>query len=238
MKMDEGFSIVIPTYREAENLPELIERIAKVEFGDRPFEVLLVDDNSQDNTVECVERLRERFPWLRLLVRHAKRDLSQSIVEGFENALYPTLVTIDADLSHPPEKIPEMLQVLSEPAVEIVLGSRYVPGGSMDEIWPISRKIASRFAAWIARVLLAVNLKDPLSGFFAIRKSTLFAGDKLEIIGWKWGLEIMIKCRSKTIREVPIHFSQRKKGHSKLNFKIAMNYFLHVKRLAVYKILS
>lgn len=236
--MDEGFSIVIPTYLEVENIAILIERISKVDFAGRSFEVLIIDDNSNDGIVEVIERLTLQYPWLRLIVRTGKRDLSQSILEGFEKAHYPILISMDADLSHPPEKIPEMLQALNEPGVEIVLGSRYVPGGSMDEIWPLSRKIASRLAAWVAKVLLSIDLKDPLSGYIAIRKSTLQKGDKLEIIGWKWGLEMMIKCRCTQIREVPIHFSQRHKGDSKLNFKIALRYFSHVKRLAIYKMFS
>jgi dolichol-phosphate mannosyltransferase len=238
MKNEENFSIVIPTFQEAKNIPDLIDRISKVDFAGRTFEVLIIDDRSEDGSVEIVERLRAQYPWLRMIVREAKRDLSQSVIDGFHDAKYPILVTLDADLSHPPEKLPEILEALSQPGVEVVLGSRYVPGGSMDEVWPLSRKIVSRLAAWVARVLLGVRLKDPLSGLVAIRKNTLLAGDPLSIIGWKWGLEIMIKCHCKKVVEVPIHFSQRKYGSSKLNFKIAMNYFQHIKRLAIYKMLK
>jgi len=157
-------------------------------------------------------------------------------MDGFIAAKYENLITLDADLSHPPEKIPEMMQALMQPDVDIVLGSRYVPGGSMDDVWPLSRKIASRSSALLARMLLGIKLKDPLSGYFAIRKTTLFAADAFKFIGWKWGLEIMIKCKTKKIREVPIHFSQRKYGKSKLNFKIALSYFRHIKELFLYKL--
>lgn len=232
----EGFSLIIPTYCEVKNIPMLIERIATVNFGNRPFEVLLIDDNSNDGTVELVHGLQKKYPWLRLIVRQQARDLSYSVLEGFREARYPLLITIDADLSHPPEKIPEMLMALTQPGVDLVLGSRYVLGGSMDEIWPLSRKIASRLAAGLAQLILFNNIKDPLSGFVAIRKSTLFAGDSFDFIGWKWGLELMIKCHCKQIREVPIHFSQRQHGKSKLNMKTALLYFQHIQKLALYKI--
>lgn len=231
-----GFSIIIPTYHEAKNIQALIHRIAQVNFKNQLFEVLLVDDNSQDGTLEIVHQLQSLYSWVRILVRKSKRDLSQSVIDGFQHAQYPTLVTIDADLSHPPEKIPDMLNALAESNVDAVLGSRYVKGGSMDEVWPLTRKIASRVAALIAIFLLRINLKDPLSGFVAIQKKTLLAGDPLNVVGWKWGLEILIKCHCKKIREVPIHFSQRKQGYSKLTFKVILNYFLHVKRLLIYKL--
>lgn len=238
MLVNNGLSIIIPTYQEARNITLLIEKIAKIDFNNRPFEVLIVDDNSNDGIVNIVSDLREQYPWLRIIVRDAKRDLSQSIIDGFNDANYPILITLDADLSHPPEKILELLAALSEPDVEIALGSRYVKGGSMDDMWPLSRKIASRLSALVARLLLGIKLTDPLSGFFAIRKDTLNSGDTIKTIGWKWGLEIMIKCHCKNIREIPIHFAQRKHGVSKLNFVIAFNYFRHIQSLFLYKLLS
>jgi dolichol-phosphate mannosyltransferase len=234
MEFHNGFSIIIPTYHEAKNVLPMIDRIANVNFGSAPFEVVFMDDNSQDGIEDIVKNCREKYPWVRLIVRQAKKDLSQSVIDGFHAAKYPILLTLDADLSHPPEKIPEILTALED--ADVVLGSRYVPGGSMDEIWPLHRKIASRTAALIARILLNVNLKDPLSGLVAIRKKTLQEGDPLEIVGWKWGLELMIKCHCKNIKEVPIHFSQRRSGYSKLTTRIVLRYFQHVNRLIFYKL--
>lgn len=232
--MDKNFTIIIPSYREAANLKELVQRIASVNFGDRQFEVLLIDDNSNDGITETVQILAKDFPWLNILVRKDKRDLSQSVIKGFQNARYPILVTMDADLSHPPEKIPLLLELLDQPNVDIVIGSRYVPGGSVDEKWPLLRKLSSRMAALLARTVLTAKIKDPLSGFLAVRKSTFTAGAPLQPIGWKIGLELMVKCRCKNVREIPIHFSLRRHGKSKLNLKISMAYFCHLAALMKY----
>lgn len=233
----ENFSIIIPAYHEAENIPELARRISSVDFGKRTFEVLLIDDNSNDGTIETVSKLANQYPWLKVVVRQQKRDLSQSIIKGFQSANYPILVTMDADLSHPPEKIPLLLDILAKPNVDIVLGSRYIKGGSVDQKWPFIRKFISLAAAGMAKIVLCNNVKDPLSGFLAVKKSTFTNGDTLKPIGWKIGLELMVKCRCKNIREIPIHFSQRKLGKSKLNLKISLAYFQHVLQLIKYKVL-
>lgn len=234
-KPDTDFTIVIPTYCEANNIKALIERIAAIDFHDRQYEILVIDDNSQDGIVDIINELKLHYPWLRLIVRYQKPGLSESIVEGFIHASHAMIVIMDADLSHPPEKIPEMLSLLTDNEVDFVIGSRYVAGGSCDPRWSLRRKLTSRFAAFISRKLLSIKVKDPLSGFLAIRKKTLHAGDPLKPIGWKIGLEIMIKCRCKNIREVPIHFAQRNHGSSKLNLKTAIDYLKHVLSLCVYR---
>jgi dolichol-phosphate mannosyltransferase len=234
----ENFSIIIPTYYEAKNLPELAANIAAVNFGDRQFEVILADDDSQDGTPEVVQQLSVTYPWLKLMTRRKKRDLSLSILEGCQMAIYPVLITMDADLSHPPEKIIDMLTILADPAVDAVIGSRYMKGGSTDPSWPMTRVYTSKFGALIARALLVLPIKDPLSGFLAIRKKTLLRGGELKPIGWKVGLEIIIKCHCKNVREIPIHFSQRKHGQSKLTFKISFDYLHHVMILCWHKMFA
>lgn len=233
-----AFSVIIPTFQEAKNIPELAHLFSKVNFGAREFEVILVDDNSQDGTQEIVQDLAKEFPWLRLIVRKGPKGLSESVMEGFSHAKNPLCVVMDADLSHPPAKIPEMLALLSTPTVDLVIGSRYVKGGESDESWPINRKIFSRLAAFFARVLIGVPVKDPLSGFLALKKSTYQAGKKLQPIGWKIGLEIMVKCRCKNIQEVPIHFSERAHGVSKLSFKVVLEYVYHIISLMRFKLQS
>lgn len=232
----QDVSIIIPTLREASNVPALIQRLAQVDFGRRHFEVLLVDDNSQDGIEEVVKAEQARAPWLKLIVRKEKNDLSRSILAGFHAAAYPILVTMDADLSHPPEKIPIMLDILKQSQADLVIGSRYISGGSSDEQWSLYRKCISRLAAVVAQLLLLSRVKDPLSGFIAIRKSKCFSGAALTPIGWKLGLEIIIKSRCRVIREVPIHFSKRHHGASKLSWKTAFAYFQHVLALAHYRI--
>lgn len=234
------FSIIIPTYHEAQNIPKLAKQISQVNYGNRQFEVILVDDNSNDGTVDVVQELSQQYPWLKLIVRREKKCLSQSIITGYKSAKHPILITMDADLSHPPEKIPELLDAISNPKVDYVLGSRYIPGGSCDDIWPISRKLTSRLGALIANMLVLSNtrIKDPLSGFSAIRKKTFQTADTLQPIGWKIGLEIMMKCHCKNIVEIPIHFSQRQQGYSKLNLKISFDFLRHVNKLFWYKVFA
>jgi len=235
---DHNFSIVIPTFQEAKNISVLIKRIAAIDFGTRAFEVILSDDNSQDGTDEVVQLLTAQYPWLRLLKRRGEKDLSQSVIDGIRKTHYPICVTLDADLSHPPEKIPDMLAALEKPNIDLIIGSRYIKGGSSDELWPLSRLWLSRAAAMLARLLLAVPAKDPLSGFLVFRKKTFFSGAPLEPIGWKLGLEFIIKCRCKNITEIPIHFAERVAGTSKVNLAVGINYIKHLQRLIWFKLFA
>jgi len=236
MDVEDGFSIIIPTFNEVDNIPILAERIAATHFNQRPFEVILVDDNSQDGSAMLVEKLRTQYPWLSMLERKKKPDLSRSILDGMQAAKYPVCITMDADLSHPPQKIIEMLTTLAEPGVDAVFGSRYMPAGSIDESWSFLRKSISRGSALLARILLPFPMTDPLSGFMAIRKQTVFSGAALEPIGWKIGLEILIKCRCQCVKEIPIHFSNRYIGYSKLTLKIGLQYLQHVAALTYFKL--
>ncbi len=236
MKAEKAFSIIVPTFREAKNIPELIKRIAQLSFPSGSFEVILVDDSSQDGVEEVVSRLQAQYDWLSLISRRGPRSLSKAAMEGFQSARHGILFVMDADLSHPPEKIPEMLAALAEPQVDFVIGSRYIQGGSADEHWPVTRRITSRFAALLAQLLLSRRIQDPLSGFFALRKAALLRADTIKPIGWKVGLELILKCHCRTIREIPIHFSERLHGKSKFNFKAACDYLHHVGQLFFYKI--
>ncbi len=230
-----GYSIIIPTFRESQNVPELVARISQIKF-EEPFEVIFVDDNSQDGIAEVISQLQAQYPWLKLIIRSENRSLSESVIEGCKQAQYGTFIVMDADLSHPPEKIPELIAALSIQDVDFVIGSRYQAGGSTDETWPAARKLISRVAAQISKTLLSISVQDSLSGFFAIRKAKFLEADKLNPIGWKIGLELMIKCHCKKIIEVPIRFSERQRGASKLNIKVVYNYMQHVQRLMCYKL--
>src|SRR5689334_20110486 len=137
MHAKDRLSIVVPTFREAKNIPDLIKRIAGMNFASGTFEVILVDDSSQDGIEEVVGRLQAQYDWLHLISRKGLKSLSKAAMEGFQSARYEIVFLMDADLSHPPEKIPEMLGVLADPEVDFVIGSRYVQGGSADELWPM-----------------------------------------------------------------------------------------------------
>ncbi len=224
-------SIIVPTYCEAANLPRLVERlVAMRESSGLDLDVIVVDDDSQDGTEELFNELAH--PWIRLVIRREDRGLSQSVLEGLSQASGDYVVVMDADLSHPPEAIPGMLARL-EAGDEFVIGSRYVPGGSTDAAWGVYRYLNSKVATWLARPF--TRAKDPMAGFFAFRRSALASAAPLNPIGYKIGLELIVKCGLRRIGEVPIHFADRTAGHSKLNFKEQLRYLQHVRRLFVWK---
>ena len=226
-----SLSIIVPTFREADNLPELISRIGRVREEYAPgLELFIMDDDSGDGTVETVKSLDEA--WVRLVVRTENRGLSAAVLDGFRLARNDALLVMDADLSHPPEKIPEMVRAIEE-GHDFALGSRYVPGGSTDEEWGIFRRLNSRTATLLARPLTPV--RDPMSGFFALRREVFERAAPLSPIGYKIGLEMLVKCDCRNVREVPIHFSNRLHGTSKLSLKEQLRYLQHLRRLFVFK---
>jgi dolichol-phosphate mannosyltransferase len=142
------------------------------------------------------------------------------------------LVVMDADLQHPPEKLPELLAPLENPSngVDFVLGSRHVAGGSTGEKWGLFRKLNSRVATMLASPF-AGPTRDPMSGFFALRRETLEGAQRLTPLGYKIGLELMCKCRVKRVHEIPIHFAERTRGQSKLSLREQFRYLEHLSRL-------
>jgi dolichol-phosphate mannosyltransferase len=224
-------SVVVPTYREVENIPHLVKRLAALRDAQGlDLELWLMDDDSRDGTEELVASLN--LAWVHLVVRKADRGLSQAVLDGLRRCRRDVLVVMDADLSHPPEKIPDMLAHLADGA-EFVAGSRFVKGGSTDDDWGLFRWLNSRVATLLALPLTSIN--DPMSGFFALRRSTFEAGRDFNPVGYKIGLELMIKCRCELVAEVPIHFSDRLFGKSKLSLKEQLKYVKHIRRLYNYK---
>jgi dolichol-phosphate mannosyltransferase len=226
-------SVIVPTYREAANLPILVPRICQaLAAAGLTGEILIVDDNSPDDTRAVCQALAAAYP-VRLHVRYHERGLSSAVLEGMRLATAPVLLVLDADLSHPPEKIPELVAALEDPAVDFVIGSRYVPGAATDEEWGWFRWLNSRVATLLARPFTAA--KDPMAGFFALRQSTFRRGAPLDPVGYKIGLELIVKCGCRTIKEIPITFHNRLHGESKLTLKEQVNYLKHLKRLFEYK---
>ncbi len=229
-------SIIIPTYNEKENIKKLIPRVFRVlEKAKIRGEVIIVDDNSPDGTAEEAEKLAKKFR-VRVLKRKGKLGLSSAVLDGFRIASGDILGVMDADFSHPPEKIPEMLRYIRgsrESGYNMVIGSRKVKGGSIED-WPIKRKLISKGATVLARPI--TRIKDPMSGFFMIKKSVL-RGAGLNPRGFKIALEIAVKGRHKgRITEIPIKFRDRRYGESKLGKKEIINYLLHLMKLYKYKI--
>lgn len=233
-----GFSIIIPTYREVKNLPALIDRLAKT-LADQPsFELLLVDDNSQDGTAELIASLAPKHPWCRLIQHTGERSWAGSVMQGIASAQFPLLVFMDADLSHPPEMIPAMLAALTTPPTQLVIGSRYMKGGSIDKKWPLYRQLISRLSTLIIKPLLPTKINDPLSGFIATQKAFYAQnGQQWKPIGTKLALEMIVKSRLTHIQEIPIHFAEREHGESKLlNRKVMLQYLKQVQQLWQFKL--
>ena len=220
-------SIVVPTYQERDNLPALIARLDELRRRlDLDLEVLIMDDDSADGSVEWI---RERAPrWVRIVVRRSNRGLSAAVLDGLRLARHPIAVVMDADLSHPPEAIPEMMRALQH-GQQLVVGSRYAPGGSTDDDWGAFRWLNSRAATLLARPLTSV--RDPMAGFFALRTAELSRATDLNPIGYKIALELIVKCRLDRVGEVPIHFSERTRGQSKLTLSEQLKYLIHLRRL-------
>jgi dolichol-phosphate mannosyltransferase len=213
---------------EAENLPELARRIAAA-MGAIEYEIVIVDDNSRDRTVDVAAELAKQYP-LRLIVREIPTNgLSGAVLHGIALARGRRIVVMDADLQHPPEKLPELLAALDDGA-DFALGSRYIPGGSTGEKWGVFRKINSWAATVLARPF-AGKVNDPMSGFFALDRATFDRAERLTPLGYKIALELMCKCRVKNVREVPIHFAERTAGESKLSLKQQFRYLEHLSRL-------
>ena len=222
-------SVVVPALNEAANLPELMRRIDAALAG-RAYEVIVVDDASTDDTPAVGARLAGQYPFTLHVRRRPYAGLSGAVLEGFARARGDVLVVMDADLQHPPEKLPELVAPLERGESEFVLGSRYTAGGSTAEKWGPFRRLNSRIATFLARPF-AGRTSDPMSGFFALRRSTLDRARRLTPLGYKIGLELMCKCEVRDVREVPIHFSTRSHGESKLTVKQQFKYLEHLSRL-------
>ncbi len=221
-------SIIVPTYNERENLPILVERIARSLSG-LEYELIIVDDNSPDGTGRLAEELAQRFP-LRVVHREGKKGLASAVAEGLKHASGDILGVMDADLQHPPEVVPQLIRALEK--ADVAIASRYVRGGGT-EGWTISREIISRVAKFIPRIPFAQvrGIKDPLSGFFALRKGVV-EGVKLDPIGFKILLEILVRGKYEHVTEVPFVFRGRERGKSTFTLKEQVNYLRHVWRLA------
>jgi dolichol-phosphate mannosyltransferase len=220
-------SVIVPTYEEKENLRELLTR-ALATFGrlDEPAELLIVDDNSPDGTAAAAESLAAELgagEQVRVLLRTEDRGLAKAVIAGFAAARGDVLAVMDADLSHPPELLADMMAAIRGGA-DVAVGSRYVAGGGTVE-WPWWRQVISRVAAMLARPL--VGFRDTTSGFFALRRASL-EGVELKPRGYKIGLEIIARLRRSRVVEVPFVFRDRRFGSSKLSGAVMGAYLVQL----------
>ncbi|MBM3131874.1 MAG: glycosyltransferase family 2 protein [Chloroflexi bacterium] len=221
-------SVIVPTYNEAENLPFLVERVHAA-LCHIEYELIVVDDNSPDGTGTLAEELARKRP-IKVVHRAGKMGLASAVIDGFKHASGDILGVIDADLQHPPEKIPDLLAAMGK--ADIVVASRYVKGGGTKG-WTFTREFISRGAKVIPQFLFAKirSVKDPLSGFFLFRRDVI-KDVTLNPIGYKILLEILVKGKHNGIvAEVPYVFGGRERGQSTFNRTEQINYLKHLWRL-------
>jgi dolichol-phosphate mannosyltransferase len=223
--MKEMLSLVIPTFKERENIACLVAGIHQA-LGGVDYEIILVDDNSRDGTVELVADLAKRYT-VKLFVREKERGLATAVIHGIKQAKGSIIGVMDADMQHPPETLPRMLKAL-EGGADIAFASRYIKGGGCPN-WGLSRKIISRVAVMISHVLLPTSrqVKDMLTGYFMFRRENMNV-DKLQPIGYKISLEVLLTGNFKHVVEVPFIFKERSAGQSKLNARQQIDYLKHV----------
>lgn len=227
-------TLVIPTYNESQNIPVLLEKVFNV-YRDMGIDggVIVVDDNSPDGTWKVVEDLKEKYTRLGLLRRFNQRGLSSAVMLGFTTSKSDILGVMDADLSHPAEKIPELVRPLIKGEADIVIGSRYIEKGEISN-WTLQRKIFSKLATLAVRGLTPV--KDPMSGFFFLKREVI-NNVELSPKGFKIGLELLVKGKYHNVLEVPILFQDRVHGETKLSTKVIIDYLYQVLRLYLYKVI-
>lgn len=222
-------SVILPTYNESENIRRVLERIDRALDGMR-YEAIVVDDGN-DGTDRIVAEIAQSSPHIRLIHRDGRRGLATAVVEGIEAARGEVVCVLDADLQHPPETLPVMVDALERTGADLVVASRYIPGGRYDTFTAM-RRLTSRVATTLARLALhrARLASDPLSGFFAFRRQAV-EGIALRPLGYKILLEILARGRIARVAEVPYAFDARTAGQSKLTMRQNLEYLRHLSRL-------
>lgn len=221
-------SVIIPTYNEVENIEELIKQLEEQLKGVN-YEILVMDDDSPDKTGEKVQELKAQGHNCSVIIRKENKGLSPAVIEGFEKSKGEIKLVMDADLQHPVEVVPKLYEAVKKGA-EVAVGSRHCPGGGIEN-WAFHRRVISWGAAMMARPFTTVS--DPMSGFFAFNASIL-NGVKLEAKGYKILLEVLVKTKCTKVVEVPITFTTRIHGESKLTSGVMINYILHLWALFCY----
>ena len=230
-------SIIIPTYNESENIIQVLKSIGEHLPENITTEALVVDDNSPDGTGKIVEDYisnaqNETGYTIEVIHRKTKSGLSSAILDGIQHSSGETVVIMDSDFSHPPKIIPQLVEEIKTSKCDIVIASRFVPGGAING-WSTKRKLISKTAKGIAKAGLGVNESDPMSGFFAFKRKIL-DGIKFDAIGYKMLLEILVKTKGAKVKEIPYTFTDRTRGSSKLDSSTMLDYVKSVWRLYRY----
>ena len=216
-------TVVTPTFNEAENLPKLVSALFALPIPS--LNLLVVDDNSPDGTGELADQMAEQDERITVLHRPGKLGLGTAYVGGFQQALRmgaEAVAQMDADFSHPPEKLVDLLDALR--GYDMAMGSRYVPGGAVDVRWPFWRKGLSTFGNLYARTLLDLPVRDATGGFRVWRRETLLKMPlgRVRSNGYAFQVEMvyLVHLLGCSFTEIPIYFADRRWGRSKMSFQI------------------
>jgi dolichol-phosphate mannosyltransferase len=230
-----SLAVIIPTYSEKENLPKIVDRLLALPIED--LRILIIDDNSPDGTGKLADELAKTHSGqMSVMHRSGKLGLGTAYISGFKELLKTNvqyIAQMDADFSHPPEKLVEFLTAIKD--ADVVFGSRYIPGGSLDEDWPAWRKFLSRFGNEYSRAILRVPVKDLTGGFRLWKREVLSALplDAVKATGYVFQVEMayVTHLLGFHITEVPIYFAERIYGQSKMNLSIQVEAALRVWQL-------
>jgi dolichol-phosphate mannosyltransferase len=228
-------TFVVPTYNEAENIPNLVAAVMALPLEN--LNLLVVDDNSPDGTGQIAEDLSRQYQGrVQVMHRAGKQGLGTAYIQGFQRCILDgseAVGQMDADFSHPIDKIIPMAQAVEK--CDIAMGSRYIPGGSVDENWPLWRKGLSAWGNFYARTILGLPMRDVTGGFRLWRSTTLenMPLDRIRSNGYVFQVEMAYVAHLLGYRslEVPIYFADRRWGQSKMSFKIQMEAAVRVWQL-------
>lgn len=234
--------VIIPTYNEIENIESIIRAVFSLQ---KRFHILIVDDNSPDKTADKVKQLQEEFPEnLFLEIRQKKSGLGTAYVHGFKWALqhqYEYIYEMDADFSHNPHDLEKLYDACHLDTADLAIGSRYVTGVNVVN-WPLNRVLLSYFASVYVRLITGMKIMDATAGFICYRKSVLEAInlDKIKFIGYAFQIEMKYRAFSKNfnIKEVPVIFTDRTKGQSKMSGAIIKEAVFGVISLRIRKLFN
>jgi len=224
------FALIIPTLNEVGNITAVLDRsVAALAGLNACWEILVVDDDSTDGTPQAVQRYNESDARVRLISRSGQRGLAGAITYGWAHTDADLIGVMDADLQHPPELLPELIAAISNGA-DLAIASRYATSGSVGN-WNRARRAVSRVAVFVSRPVQRQKVKDPMSGFFVLRRNCI-AGLEFQPTGFKLLLEILAKGRIGSIAEVPFTFATRHSGESKATAMTAVHYFVLLYKLS------
>jgi dolichol-phosphate mannosyltransferase len=219
-------SIIVPTFNEIENVQEIVSRVRRV-LQEIRWEIIFVDDDSPDGTAEKVKSMALMDPQIRCIKRIGRRGLSSACIEGMLSSSAHYLAVMDGDLQHDEALLATMYRVISQEEVDLVVGTRYMEGGGVGD-WDKKRQASSKWATQLSQRLLRVSLKDPMSGFFMIKRQAFESCvSHLSSMGFKILLDIVASAPKPLVfREVAFHFRERHAGESKLDQRVIWDYFL------------